>query len=524
MNYSCNSFVYNFIFFVHFRSLISAGGEINDLTDSADDIDGNSCDVETSSKNVVPPHLIDECSNDSTFSRFSHVSDRLNPIPELDPASLDEFLREADPDLATGDLSTCTSPVPAASTGSTDSGDSGHLRKKLKRRSSDKRHHHHHKHHRRTNKDQTVPMDDPMDRLVASNVDEVLLDCLEEELPSVTLDGELPGSEPLELVENYNLCDAMLLCSSRKTRPRPFLRTPSTSSSSTLDAKEKQNDESPLSAVANHLAAKRKSKMSTREENVAVDDDVAKEEDSSSEYTSACETVSVASSAPERGKKKKLNSSKSAAKNNSASPRRNSAKVQSVPKMTLKVPSILSAKGRNAIRGGKAGKAVKQTARSTVGKKGRIVPAKKTLTRKTPIKGRNNRNTLKIRRRRSIRKSDDDEEDEEEDEDDESGPESHEVFRLAPSSSKNLKLIVRKKKSGPPPRAASIKVQKPLRVPIRRKKEEVSDNSNEESDEDDAASDDSDDLESVDSEDEPVRESLRIKTRKTITVKRRRNR
>jgi hypothetical protein len=480
-----------------------------------------------SSKNVVPPHLIDECSNDSTFSRFSQVSDRLIPTQELDPAALDEFLREADSDLLTGDLSTCTSPVPAASTGSVDSGDSGHLRKKLKRRSSDKRHHHHHKHHRRTNKDQNVPMDDPMDRLVASNVDEVLLDCLEEELPSVTLDGELPGSEPLELVENYNLCDAMLLCSSRKTRPRPFLRTPSTSSSSTLDAKEKQNDESPRTAVLNRLVTlppKYKSKSSTREQNVEVDDDVAKEEDSSSEYTSACETVSVASSAQVRNKKKKRNLSP--AKNNSASPRRNSGNGKTVPKVTLKVPSNSSPKGRKTVRGGKVGKVVKQTARPTVGKKGRIVPAKKTLTRKTPIKGRNNRNNLKIRRRIPIRKSDDDDdEDEEEDEDDESEPDSHEVFQLAPSSSKNLKLIVRKKKGAPPTRKASLKIQKPLRIPIRRKKEE-SDNSNEESDEDDDESDDSDeDLESiVDSEDEPVRESLRIKTRKTVAVKRRKNR
>ena len=137
------------------------------------------------------------------------------------------------------------------------------------------RRHHHHKHHRRSkDPNSSVPMDDPMDRLVALNVDEVLLDCLEDELPSVTFDGELPGSEPLELVDNYNLCDAMLLCTSRKTRPRPFLRTPSTSSGcSTLDAKEKSGFDEPVSprrtAVLNRLMSssssspKRKSKTSS---------------------------------------------------------------------------------------------------------------------------------------------------------------------------------------------------------------------------------------------------------------------
>merc|ERR1712241_1366268 len=58
------------------------------------------------------------------------------------------------------------------------------------------------------------------DQLVADNVDPVLLDCLEDELPTV------PGpllepvlSSPLQLLETYNLCRSMKECNSRWLRP-----------------------------------------------------------------------------------------------------------------------------------------------------------------------------------------------------------------------------------------------------------------------------------------------------------------
>jgi hypothetical protein len=110
----------------------------------------------------------------------------------------------------------------------------------------------------------------------------------------------------LELVETYNECDAMILCSSRKTRPRPFLRTPSTSSSSTFDTKEKHADDLHRAATKNRFAArspspKRKSVDEDADaETVAAD---AKEEDSSSESTSASDTISVASSVHLKKKK-----------------------------------------------------------------------------------------------------------------------------------------------------------------------------------------------------------------------------
>ncbi len=126
-----------------YRSLISAG-ETNEMTDSADDgealVDVESVDSPNKSAAITPAHLIDECSNDSTASRFSHFSSSdLNPNPsaiiELEPSALDEFLREQDPDLAAGDISTCTSPVPAVGNDSSD-GRPVSREKKMKRRSS----------------------------------------------------------------------------------------------------------------------------------------------------------------------------------------------------------------------------------------------------------------------------------------------------------------------------------------------------------------------------------------------------
>ena len=61
---------------------------------------------------------------------------------------------------------------------------------------------------------------EPLDQLVADNVDPLLLDCLEDELPTV------PGpllepvlSSPLQLLETYSLCRSMKECNSRWLRP-----------------------------------------------------------------------------------------------------------------------------------------------------------------------------------------------------------------------------------------------------------------------------------------------------------------
>lgn len=105
---------------------------------------------------------------------------------DIDPETLDDALRFLDPELAPLDFSPCNSP----SFGDDISSD-GHSKKKSKRRSKEQRHH---KHHRKSKDLNTSFLsDDPIDRLVAANVDEILLDCLEDELPSVMINNELPG-------------------------------------------------------------------------------------------------------------------------------------------------------------------------------------------------------------------------------------------------------------------------------------------------------------------------------------------
>jgi len=56
----------------------------------------------------------------------------------------------------------------------------------------------------------------PLDQLVADNVDPVLLDCLEDELPTVPC----PSLEdPMDMLETYSTCTSMSVCNSRWLRP-----------------------------------------------------------------------------------------------------------------------------------------------------------------------------------------------------------------------------------------------------------------------------------------------------------------
>ena len=56
----------------------------------------------------------------------------------------------------------------------------------------------------------------PLDQLVADNVDPVLLDCLEDELPTVPCP---PLEDPLDMLETYSTCTSMSVCNSRWLRP-----------------------------------------------------------------------------------------------------------------------------------------------------------------------------------------------------------------------------------------------------------------------------------------------------------------
>jgi len=56
----------------------------------------------------------------------------------------------------------------------------------------------------------------PLDQLVADNVDPVLLDCLEEELPTV---ASPPLENPMEMLDTYATCTSMSVCNARYLRP-----------------------------------------------------------------------------------------------------------------------------------------------------------------------------------------------------------------------------------------------------------------------------------------------------------------
>ena len=79
-----------------------------------------------------------------------------------------------------------------------------------------------------------------MDRIVASNVDAVLLDCLEDELPSVTIDEEVPGSDPMDLIREYENCNSLVL-GRRFLRPKSDLSRQSSSNDLSSNASLKSN-------------------------------------------------------------------------------------------------------------------------------------------------------------------------------------------------------------------------------------------------------------------------------------------
>merc|ERR1711971_588869 len=68
-----------------------------------------------------------------------------------------------------------------------------------------------------------------MDKQVADNVDPVLLDLLEDELPTVPLEELVP--EPLELLETFPRCTSMAVCNKRWLKPSRMEAMPSSSSS-----------------------------------------------------------------------------------------------------------------------------------------------------------------------------------------------------------------------------------------------------------------------------------------------------
>ena len=160
-----------------------------------------------------------------------------------------------------------------------------HHKKKKRRRSSG------------ASRNSTSAPEDPMDRIVASNVDAVLLDCLEDELPSVTLDEEVPGSDPMDLIREYEGCTSLVL-------GRRFLRP----KSDCLSRQSSSNDlsssgKAPSSGKRPATAGKTVPPVALRPTNRKSLDGEADEAGSSSDFSG----YSSSTSSSGRRKKRKRN-------------------------------------------------------------------------------------------------------------------------------------------------------------------------------------------------------------------------
>ncbi len=243
-----------------------------------DDDDEEECDVVVDD---MEPLMLDESDQLGRQeaprpSRKREVTE--NPLHLVRLAgTLDSFLREEDPSLVTDMEEEPDAPRVL-------------LQKRKKRRGSSGR-----QGSAGSSSKPPIPVEEPMDRLVASNVDPVLLDLLEEECPSVPIDDEVPGSQPLELLSSYENCDSISKCSRRMSRlmeggggaEQPRSKRGSTDARESSAEAEKS---APLNRLKSAVAAAAAAAVVRR--------------DSSSEYATSVCSVSSSSSAV-RGKRRR---------------------------------------------------------------------------------------------------------------------------------------------------------------------------------------------------------------------------
>lgn len=156
----------------------------------------------------LPPYLRDENSNDSfSSSSVGAGSSSKSSVINIDIKNLDTILQDPE-DLAAppAEEQVAAKLPPTRSRISSEQLLSPKKMKKKKKMSVD------------------GPGYEPLDQLVADNIDPVLLDCLEDELPTVP--GpllELSLSTPMDILENYSSCRSMSVCNSRWLRPNNSL-------------------------------------------------------------------------------------------------------------------------------------------------------------------------------------------------------------------------------------------------------------------------------------------------------------
>jgi len=184
------------------KSLGVSGGLPGDLDDLAEAY------LMQDERELHFPHLLpflpsEENSNDS-FSSGS-VNSRVKSESSIEmsklAANLDSLLQSPD-ELPSAPLSPST-PAKVPPTRSRVSSDQLLSPKKAKKK-------------KKVSSGSEQPGVSPLDQLVADNVDPVLLDCLEDELPTVPCP---PLEDPMDMLDSYSTCTSMSVCNSRWLRP-----------------------------------------------------------------------------------------------------------------------------------------------------------------------------------------------------------------------------------------------------------------------------------------------------------------
>jgi hypothetical protein len=170
---------------------------------------------------LLPFQCIDETSNDSLCSTRPLKRESVGDYLQL-AASVDKFFRQPD-DF---DLTGARAEEQASASGN--SGSSKVSKEKTtekqttvptRSRISSEELLKTKKDKQKKKKDKSIMSDLMMDQVVQSQVDDILLDCLEEELPTVPFEGFMPGAELQTILDTYQSCKSMNVCNSRWLRP-----------------------------------------------------------------------------------------------------------------------------------------------------------------------------------------------------------------------------------------------------------------------------------------------------------------
>ena len=254
---------------------------------------------------------LDECSNDSVLSissanKKNFKTESLGQLIEI-ANSLDAFLCEEDPLL----MAQTTSDTKKRSRRQSSS-DKVKTVGRQGRRSKD----HDHQDH------QSQPGNHPgLDKIVDSNIDPVFLDCLEDELPSVTFEDPIRSNDPMEWIDTYDQCTSINFLSKKSKKLAKMIaaaeaeKEKATNRDSSLENENLVvcHSKDPQSTILRRLltssgaespsrtpsSTSAKKKLTKKSRNFVKPNDI----DSSSECASV--TESVASSNSNRRKKKR---------------------------------------------------------------------------------------------------------------------------------------------------------------------------------------------------------------------------